>query len=114
MQVIVEGRNTHLTPRLHETAQRKLDRFERLARDAMRAEVQFGEAKNPRVPGHHDCTVTLHLRHGSVTAHAHGDTPVAALDAVLAKVRRQLERLKGLRVNGAGARRAGRRARTRS
>ena len=115
MDVIVGGRNIHLTPSLHDAAQRKLDRFERLAPDVMRAEVIFGEAAKPRRAGRHDCTVMLLLPHELVQAHAHGETPVAALDVALAKVRHQVERVKGLSVRRrAGARRAARRARTRS
>ena len=114
MDVIVGGRNIHLTPRLHDIARRKLDRFERFAPNAMRAEVTFGEAAKPRADGRYDCTVMLMLHHDSVQAHAHGESATAALDLALAKVRHQVERVKGLRVTRGGARRAARRARTRS
>jgi ribosomal subunit interface protein len=113
MQVILGGRNIHLTPGLHELTQQKLDRFERVARGVLHAEVSYGEARKPRPDGRHDCTVTLHLEHESlVTAHAHGESPVAALDGALAKLRHQLERVKSRRVSRArGARRAARRDR---
>jgi ribosomal subunit interface protein len=115
MDVSVGGRNMHLTPRLHDTAQRKLDRFERFAPNALRAEVIFGESSKPRSDGRHDCTVWLHLPHEVLQAHAHGETSVAALDGALAKVRHQAERVKDLRVGRrGGVRRGSRRARTRS
>jgi ribosomal subunit interface protein len=119
MDVSVGGRNMHLTPRLHDAAQRKLDRFERFAPNALRAEVIFGESSNTaagkRLGGRHDCTVWLHLPHEVLQAHAHGETSVAALDGALAKVRHQVERVKDLRVGRrGGARRGSRRARTRS
>jgi len=115
MDVIVGGRNIHLTPRLHDAVQHKLDRFERFAPNVIRAEVIFGEARKPRADGRHDCTVMLHLPHEMLQAHAHGETSVAALDVALAKVRHQVERVKDLRVGRrGGVRRGSRRARTRS
>ena len=113
MQVIVRSHHAEVTTALRTAVQRKLARIERIARDAARADVQFSEERNPRISGSHVCAVTIQLRHGSVTAHAAASDPLDALDDVLAKVRHQVERLKGLRVSG-GARRASRRDRTRS
>ena len=114
MDVIVGGRNVHLTAALHEAAQHKLDRFERFVPKVIRAEVMFGEARKARADGRHDCTVMLHLPHDTVQAHAHGETSVAALDLALSKLRHQVERVKGLRVRSGGGRRGSRRARTQS
>jgi ribosomal subunit interface protein len=114
MRVIMGGRNIQLTPGLHALAQQKLDRFERFTRGVLHGEVNFGESRKPRPDGRYDCTVTLHMSHDLVTAHAHGETATAALDGALAKLRHQVERVKGLGVRRGGGRRAGRRARTRS
>jgi ribosomal subunit interface protein len=115
MQVIVRSRNEAVPPSMRMVVQRKLDRLERIAGDASRADVHFTEERNPRITGRHVCTVTVHLRHGVVTAHAAAAEPVAALDLVLVKLRHQVERAKDRRVSRAHvARRPARRDRTRS
>ena len=115
MQVVVHSRNAAIPRSVRTDVQRKVERIEHFARDASRADVHLSEERNPRITGRYVCTVTIHLRHRSVTAHGAAAEPTAALDHVLEKLRHQVERLKDQRIRRApDARRAGRRARTRS
>jgi ribosomal subunit interface protein len=115
MQVVVRSRNLVVRPSLRAAVQRKLDRFEHVARDAARADVHLSEERNPRISDRYICTVTLHLRHGVVTGRGAAAEPTTAVDVVLEKLRHQVERLKDQRVRRAhDGRRAVRRARTRS
>jgi ribosomal subunit interface protein len=99
MQVSVRAHNVHVTDRLRAMAQRKLSGFERILRDAWRVEVDFADQRNPRIADHTRCSVRLHSRNGVLTAHAAGPKPEVALDLVVAKLRHQVERIKGRRVD---------------
>ncbi len=107
MDVIVRSRHVELTPSLRAMAKRKLGRLDRIAHDGARAEVDFADQRNPRIPDHTRCAVILHLRNGTVTARASGPKPEVALDLVVDKLRHQVQRRKDRRVTRAhDARRA--------
>jgi ribosomal subunit interface protein len=101
VNVIVRSGKSDVSPSLRSAVERKLDHLGRVTPDADRAEVQFGEERNPRIAGHHRCAITLHLRRGLVTAHATAREQEAALDLVLDKVRHQVGKRKTRRVNRA-------------
>lgn len=94
MNVIVRGKNVPVHSKLRSVAQQKLSKLDRYASGAQRAEVRFAEQRNPRIADHHVCTVTVHLRHGTVTAHAAAPAPEAALDRVIEKLKQQATRRK--------------------
>ena len=116
MQVIIRSNAGPVPARLRTMASRKLDRLARVAREASRADVHLAAERNPRIPGRHACSITVHLSHGAVTARGAAATPELAIERVLEKLRHQLERRKDQRVRTthAGGPRARRRARTRS
>ncbi|HEV2308912.1 MAG TPA: ribosome-associated translation inhibitor RaiA [Acidimicrobiia bacterium] len=93
MDVVVRGRN--VPSDLRRTAERKLERLERMVRDVSRAEVDFSEEHNPRIACRYRCAVIVHRRHAAVTAHAAAPLPEVALDLVVDKVRHQVTRHKG-------------------
>ena len=93
MDVVVRGRN--VPSNLRRTAERKLERLERMARDVSRAEVDFSEEHNPRIARRYRCSVIVHRRHAALTAHAAAPLPEVALDLVVDKVRHQVTREKG-------------------
>ncbi len=94
MNVIVRGKNVPVPSRLRNAAQRKLGRLERVARDVSRAEVDFSQERNPRIPERHRVVVVVHRRHELLTAHAAAPEPEAALDLVVDKLRHQVARHK--------------------
>jgi ribosomal subunit interface protein len=94
MDVIVRGKNVSVPAKLRSAAQRKVGRLERVTHDAVRAEVDFSEERNPRIAERHRCAVVVHGPHQLVTAHAVGPAPEAALDRVLDKLRHQVARRK--------------------
>jgi ribosomal subunit interface protein len=98
MQVSVRAQNVHVTDRLRAMAQRKLDGLERIVHDAWRVEVDFAEQRNPRIADHTRCSVRLHVRRGVLAAHAAAPKAEVALDLAVAKLRHQVERVKGRRV----------------
>jgi len=111
MQVVVRSRNLEVPASLRTIAERKIHRLERVARDASRAEVDFAEEHNPRIAERSHCAVTVHVRGGTITAHAAAAQPEAALDLVLDKIRHQVGRRKERRVSSRLRRRLSGRAR---
>jgi ribosomal subunit interface protein len=99
MQVVVRSRNLEVPVSLRTIAERKINRLERVAKDVSRAEVDFAEERNPRIAGRASCAVILHVRGGTITAHAAAPVPEAALDLALDKIRHQVGRRKERRVS---------------
>ena len=115
VDVVVRSKNLQVPTTLRSSVQRKLQRLERIAPDALRADVHLSEERNPRIAGRFVCTVTVQLRHGVMAAHGAAAEPAAAVDLVLEKLRHQAARLKDQRVRRAtDARRRAGRAGTRS
>jgi len=98
MQVSVRAHNVDVTDRLRAMAHRKLNGLERIVHDVWRVELDFADQRNPRIADHTRCSARLHVRRGVLTAHAAGPRPEVALDLVVAKLRHQVERIKGRRV----------------
>jgi ribosomal subunit interface protein len=110
MEILVRGRNTTVEPAVDADSRRKITKLGRLASDIRRVEVEFSEAKNPRVAEALRCEVTIHLTRNFVKAHATAADARTALDRVVEKATHQLSRVHDKRVhrtrprhpNGAG------------
>ena len=83
MEVIVRSHDVVVDDHLRRVANRKADGLERLVRDAERMEVDFAGQRNPRIPDQARCAARLHLRRGTLTAHAEAPVPEAALERVM-------------------------------
>jgi ribosome hibernation promoting factor len=94
MQVIVKGRNTHVSPHLKELATHKLEKVQRFLDRIQTLEIEFSEEHNPRIADKHGVEVTLTTKAHTLRAHAAGPDPATAIDAVLAKLEGQVKRLK--------------------
>ncbi len=70
MDVIVRGKNLHVSQRLRTIAERKLAKIDRFTNDALRVEVDFSQLTNPRIADNQLCAVTVHLKRRVVTASA--------------------------------------------
>ena len=105
MDIEVRGKNRPVPSRLKAVAQEKVARIARFTHDAGRVEVDFSEAKNPRVANAQLCEITVHLKRHFVKAHATAPEPEAALDLALDKVEHQVSRIKDKRVSRSHPRR---------
>ena len=99
MEIVVQGRNVAVEPAVEADSRRKLAKFERLASDIRRIEVEFSEVRNPRVADAQQCEVTVHLTRNLVKAHAAAPDARTALDRVVDKVGQQLTRVHDKRVH---------------
>lgn len=98
MQVIVKGRNTHVSSHLKELATHKLEKVHRYFDQIQTLEIEFSEEHNPRIADRHVVEVTLGAKDHVLRAHASGPDPASAIDSVADKLERQVKRLRGRKV----------------
>lgn len=95
MQVIVKGRNTHVSSHMKKLATTKLEKVERFMDRIQSMEVEFSEEHNPRIADKHCVEVTMATKQHVLRAKAAGPDPASAIDLVLNKLEAQVKRLKG-------------------
>jgi putative sigma-54 modulation protein len=99
MQVTVKGKNTEVPDKLRALAERKLAKVQRFDDRILSMDVEFSEERNPRVADAHRVEVTLTTKHRLVRARASARDPAAAVDQVIDRLKRQVKKLKGRRVD---------------
>jgi putative sigma-54 modulation protein len=99
MQVTVKGKNTDVPDKLRALAERKLAKVQRFDDRILSMDVEFSEERNPRVADAHRVEVTLTTKHRLVRARASAPDPAAAVDRVIDRLKRQITKLKGRRVD---------------
>lgn len=105
MDVLVRGKNVEVSDALRAAALERLGRLDRFASGIGRAEVDFSEARNPRVAESQRCEVLVHLKGQLVKSHAAAVEPFAALSLVVEKIEHQMKKLKDKRVSRSHPRR---------
>src|SRR5688572_27898665 len=98
MDVVIRGKNVKVSEPLRTAAEEHLAKLDRYANGFARAEVDFSEERNPRIPDSQKCEVLVHVKGHLLKAHASAPEPFAALYAVCDKVEHQVKRLKDKRV----------------
>jgi putative sigma-54 modulation protein len=98
MDVVIRGKNVKVSKSLRTAAEEHLAKLDRYANGFARAEVDFSEERNPRIPDSQRCEVLVHVKGHLLKAHASAPEPFAALYAVCDKVEHQVKRLKDKRV----------------
>jgi putative sigma-54 modulation protein len=99
MQVTVKGKNTDVPDKLRALTERKLAKVQRFDDRILSMDVEFSEERNPRVADAHRVEVTLTTKHRLVRARASASDPAAAVDRVIDRLKRQITKLKGRRVD---------------
>jgi putative sigma-54 modulation protein len=95
MDIRVKAKNTEVTEAVKEAAVAKLSRLERYFRGLLDLEVELGEERNPRVAKRQVVEVTIRTKGPLVRARAAAQDWAGALDLVVEKLQRQLEKVKG-------------------
>jgi ribosomal subunit interface protein len=108
MQVIVTGRNTHVSSHMKKVATEKLERVQRFFDRINSMEIEFSEEHNPRQADRkHTVEVIMTTKQHTLRAHCSGPDPTSAVDGALSKIESQVKRLKskwvkrGSRIAGA-------------
>ena len=95
MEISISHRNVEVPTPLRKAVDEKVGHLDRYLAPIERAEVRFVEEPHRRVSEREICEVTLVGRGNVVRARAMAGDAMAALDTVMDKLQRQLERRKG-------------------
>jgi putative sigma-54 modulation protein len=96
MNLVIHGRNIAVTPRIQSYVERKVDRLDRYMPNITEVRVDLGEEKANRMGSRMVAQVTVrHTRGTILRAEERTNDLYAAVDAVVDKLYRQIERYKG-------------------
>ncbi len=103
VSVSIHARDLSVTPRLREYVEKKVSKLDRYLPTINEARVDLAEVKAARSAADRQVAqLTIHTRGGVLRAEERKDDIFAAVDAVLDKMTRQIERYKGKRWRGRG------------
>jgi putative sigma-54 modulation protein len=98
MEIVIHGRNVDITPRLKSYVERKVDRLDRYMPNIAEVRVDLAEEKTNRTAKNQIAQITVrHSRGPILRAEERTNDIFAAVDTVVDKMYRQIERYKGKR-----------------
>lgn len=97
MQLKLTARHEHLDDNVREYAERKLSKLDRRLNDLTLVEVTFSQEHNPSIAADHTIDAVIHTKGPSLVAHESATTYEAAIDRLLDKLERQVERYRDKR-----------------
>ncbi len=98
MDIVINGRNVDITPRLQSYVERKVERLDRYMPNIVEVRVDLAEERANRMGRNQVAQITLRHRRGTILrAEERTSDLFAAVDAVVDKMYRQIERYKGKR-----------------
>lgn len=95
MQVIVKGRNTHVTSELKEYAEEKVNRSVRYFDQIIKMEVEMMVEKNPSISDNHLVEITAFTKGSVIRAKEASTDMYASIDGAADKLERQIKKAKG-------------------
>lgn len=98
VDIVIRGKNVEVSETLKSAALKQMGKLDRFANGFARAEVDFWEERNPRIPDNQVCEVLVHLKGHLLKAHASAPEPFAAVSMAVDKIEHQVKRLKEKRV----------------
>lgn len=103
VSVTIHGRDMDISPRLKDYVEKKVSKLDRYLSTIQDARVDLAEIKSARSAlDRHVAQLTIHSRGMVLRAEERKDDIFAAVDAVLDKMHRQIERYKGKHWRGRG------------
>lgn len=103
VSVSIHARDLSVTPRLREYVEKKVSKLDHYLPTISEARMDLTEAKAARSAADRQVAqLTVHTRGQVLRAEERKDDIFAAIDAVLDKMQRQIERYKGKRARGRG------------
>ncbi len=102
--VTIQGRDFSVSPKLQEYVEKKVGKLDRYLPAVQEARVDLAEAKSARsAVDRFVAQLTVPIRGAVLRAEERQDDIYAAVDAVLDKMHRQIERYKGKHTRGRGS-----------
>lgn len=98
MDIVIRGRHIDITPRLQSYVERKVEKLDRFMPNIVAVHVDLAEEKSNRQGNRQVAQITLRNARGTILRAEERTTDLfAAVDAVVEKIYRQIERYKGKR-----------------
>ncbi|MEO5634204.1 ribosome-associated translation inhibitor RaiA [Gaiella sp.] len=97
MQLKLTARHEHLDDSVRKYAERKLAKLDRRLNDLTLVEVTFSQEHNPSIAADHTVDAVIHTKGPSLVAHESATTYEAAIDRLVDKLERQVERYRDKR-----------------
>lgn len=94
MQVIVQGRNVQVTDRLHEYVEGKVNKLDRYLSTITEARMELSTESTRSSEDRHVAQLTVHSKGGLLRAEERSKDIFMAVDMVMDKMRRQIDRYK--------------------
>lgn len=101
MRLQVTARHGHVSDEVRSYAEQKLAKLEPRLHDLALVELTFSREHNPSISDDHLVEVVVHAKGSSIVVHAGASTYEAAIDRLLDKLERQVERYSDKRVHEA-------------
>lgn len=103
LEVVINGKDMHVSTRLREYVEKKVGKLDHYLPTITEARVDLAEVRSARsAADRHVAQLTVQSRGAVLRAEERKDDIFAAVDAVLEKMQRQIERYKGKRIRGRG------------
>ena len=97
MQLKLTARHEHLDDSVRAYAERKLSKLDRRLNDLTLVEVTFSQERNPSIAADHTVDAVVHTKGPSLVARESASTYEAAIDRLVDKLERQVERYRDKR-----------------
>jgi putative sigma-54 modulation protein len=97
MQLKLTARHEHLDDSVRRYAERKLSKLDRRLNDLTLVEVTFSQEHNPSIAASHTVDAVIHAKGPSIVAHESASTYESAIDRLVPKLERQVERYRDKR-----------------
>lgn len=96
MDIVIHGRNVEVTPRLRSYVERKVERLDRYMPNISEIRVDLAEERANRMGKNQIAQITVKHQRGTILrAEERTNDVFAAVDTVVDKIYRQIERFKG-------------------
>jgi putative sigma-54 modulation protein len=103
MEVTIRGRNVEITPRVQEYVEKKVGKLDRYLPAITEAHMELSAAKTRNAQQSQVAQLTIRSKGSILRVEEHNQDIFAAIDAVLDKMYRQIDRYKGKRKERAKA-----------
>lgn len=107
LDIRLHRKNMEVPQDLRDTAERKLHKLEAFLDESGWVELGFVEEQNPRISAKYHCEIVAHLKGHRLKVEGAAGDPLAALEAAVHKVDRQVRRLKDKRTRRPWRRKGG-------
>jgi putative sigma-54 modulation protein len=97
MQLKLTARHEHLDDSVRRYAERKLSKLDRRLNDLTLVEVTFSREQNPSIAAGHTVEAVIHAKGPSLVAQESAATYESAIDRLVPKLERQVERYRDKR-----------------